>query len=299
MFNAVVSQPDASVYQDNETVAGVIIHVADNPQFTNPLVLGGNTSLEYEFHLNERYMPGTTLYARARYVFSVGGLQGWSETFTVTVNDRQSITVDMHTPIVTEAPNVAPMLARDLMPVVGLGFTVTEPSFSHRVKYLRYVVTDDSRGKTTTMDTGTTNDYTILLNNRLYPNRNYTIRVCYEFDNGAVSMFGGFSFITGSDRSIIYFGRGGNVFTSGELTSFVVGGTANSLIIEMIKDGIITHTSTGNIGVINTNGNVPNPPYTVSVTPVTALGNGVPIYQTIEPETASSTLPATIPYTLV
>ena len=300
MFNIIVSEPDVTKYVGDEVVKGVIVQIDSTNHFYSPLTLGDENTVKYEFIVNGAYAPNTIIYVRARYAFEHGGLQGWSDVTAVVVRDKLNIQINFKEPIVTKSPVITPMLNFEVQPEIGLGFNVEIPPFVDRVSHMNYVITDDSKQQTAIIEAGMVVDFNkIIPHNRLKPSRNYTIRACYVFDTGAISMFGGCSFVTGANVGLIYYLRTGAVFVDGALDHYTIGGVFDFIRAEVIKDGVVVYGKTQDIANVHFDSHTPEAPYAIKTTPIINNVNGNPIFMYVTNKAdTSNRLPAMITYTL-
>ncbi len=304
MVKVTVEPIDLKKLQLNETLVGVLVEVADNKTFTNPIKLGKVDEIKYDFEDNKRFAPKTIVYCRARYVLQPGGLQGWSDIIETVVDDKANVQINLQAPLVTEAPFIQPTLIRDTYPVKHLSFTITKPSFAHRVKEIQYVIEDNVKS----VESGTTLDYNIHTHNELEPNTIYSLRAMYVFHDGHHSQLGGYVFQTGANKGALTGGGNGVYFPIGalkynndvlETVTVAVAGLTDSIELEIIKDGVVIYTTTSNVGETNVKGHVPSRPYTIAVTPTTNGIKGDTIYTYVNETTDSTveTLPQPLPYT--
>ena len=173
-----------------EDVAMTISKLSDTWALPNSI-----TERTYDIQL----VANKVYYVRGRFIFTPGGLQGWSPLFAFTATDNIDIEIELDPPLNIEPPIASLSLPSKDTPHTGLEFKITYPTnINYKVNNVSWIILDAyenvkfaSIGDNTHIDS--------LITHTVLPAReSFMMKVAVETGNHSVSMLSTVPFSTGA-----------------------------------------------------------------------------------------------------
>ena len=233
--------------QNNEVHTSTIIEVRDE---NDSIIINQTINLPDDllnFTSNIELVPHKTYKAKARFIFTPGGLQGWSEYVEFTGDDTVDINLYTNPPVIPKPPIITNSLGINDLPLIGLKFKLTDTTLVNTaIRGVSWILQDNTHTVISDIgDSTNTTDFNIY--SLLKPNTLYTLLAAVELSTGGISMLGGYQFSTGliEDRGFKVDPTKGdyNKLPLNELYLILPTGI-NNTTVEIIIDNEITNTFT-------------------------------------------------------